>query len=102
MLFFSLSASSSDVFQGGGGAGAAAAGGGLCPPRFSSFFSRVMVLTEEETILWDSRTTSSLGASAFDGLSIQRKGSREMTLKILFFVNYRTPTFRVNFQETPL
>ncbi|PHJ23570.1 rsc6 baf60a-like with a swib related protein [Cystoisospora suis] len=85
-----------DKHDGGGGGGGAAAGGGLCPPRFSSFFSRVMVLTDEETILWDSRTTSSLGASTFDGLSIQRKGSAEMTLKILFFVNYRTPTFRLS------
>ncbi|PFH38188.1 hypothetical protein BESB_005290 [Besnoitia besnoiti] len=69
---------------------------GLFTPRFSSFFSRVMILTPEEAVVWDSRTTSSLAASLFDGLSVHRKGSREMNLKILFFINYRTPTFRLS------
>ncbi|CBZ55985.1 RSC6/BAF60A ortholog with a SWIB domain, related [Neospora caninum Liverpool] len=80
-------------------AGSNSAGGpgaSVFTPRFSSFFSRVMILTPEESVVWDSRTTSSLAASLFDGLSIQRKGSREMPLKILFFINYRTPTFRLS------
>ncbi|KFH16034.1 putative RSC6/BAF60A-like with A SWIB domain, related protein [Toxoplasma gondii MAS] len=71
-------------------------GSSVFTPRFSSFFSRVMILTPEETVVWDSRTTGSLAASLFDGLSIHRKGSREMPLKILFFINYRTPTFRLS------
>eukprot|EP00920_Eleutheroschizon_duboscqi_P000440 GHVT01001321.1.p1 GENE.GHVT01001321.1~~GHVT01001321.1.p1 ORF type:complete len:538 (-),score=46.83 GHVT01001321.1:1712-3325(-) len=62
-----------------------------CPSaKFTSFFDRILVITNKETILWDKRHPS---FAECDGLEIKREGSFEHEIKILFFLEHKTPVF---------
>ncbi|KAF8821704.1 hypothetical protein IE077_001697 [Cardiosporidium cionae] len=61
--------------------------------KFSSFFSRIIVITNVETIVWDKRLED---YNDVDGVEIHRSGNCEHEIIILFFLEYQTPTFSLS------
>ncbi|OEH80665.1 hypothetical protein cyc_08582 [Cyclospora cayetanensis] len=56
----------------------------------SSFFERIVVLTGSQTVAWHWG-----GGDPVEELVLQRRGDTPLTLKILFFLKHRLPTFGV-------
>ncbi|XP_026190903.1 uncharacterized protein LOC34624264, partial [Cyclospora cayetanensis] len=54
----------------------------------SSFFERIVVLTGSQTVAWHWG-----GGDPVEELVLQRRGDTPLTLKILFFLKHRLPTF---------
>ncbi|EEA05179.1 SWIB/MDM2 domain-containing protein [Cryptosporidium muris RN66] len=63
-------------------------------PRFTSLFSRIVVnLSENETIIWDKKTSP---LPECDGLEIHRIGGEEKNIDIYFFIDYRIPHYSLS------
>lgn len=70
--------------------GAVVGAEGANNPKMTSFFSKILVITSTETIVWDKATADVVDCN---GIEIHRQGSKQELVKIVFFMDYKTPHF---------
>jgi len=67
--------------------------------KLTSFVSKIVIITKDETIIWDRR---SYEGPDVDGIELKRTGNQEMAVRVLLFLDYKTPQYTLSQELTQL